>query len=308
MERKKVVSTRGIVQAAAGFDKFSIARFEPGPQLAPFVEHYWALRYELPVGQSFTQTVLSFPNVHMAFEHDEHGRRALLYGIPRRPFVRELRGAGRVLGVKFHAGGFYPFWRRDIAQLTGTTISAAELLHSGIASTATSEQPSSGIASTVASEQPSAAIGDDWLSAVLNAKDDAAMAAQAERALLARLPERDELAELAATIVREAMDDRAIIKVEHMSERTGLPIRQLQRLFRKYVGVTPKWVIKRFRLQEAAQRLETDETAQWAELAVQLGYFDQAHFINDFKSVLGESPAAYSKRSSSPKLRDPETK
>ncbi|NLN28438.1 MAG: AraC family transcriptional regulator, partial [Firmicutes bacterium] len=84
-------STRGIVHAAAGLEKFSLSRFAPGPQLKPFVDHFWVVRYDLPAGTTHTQTVLSYPNVHLAFEHDE-GRRALVYGIPRRPFVRELRG------------------------------------------------------------------------------------------------------------------------------------------------------------------------------------------------------------------------
>ncbi|MDP4097357.1 AraC family transcriptional regulator [Paenibacillus sp. P96] len=263
-------STRGIVHAAAGQGKFVLNRFAPGPMLEPFVEHYWSIRYHLPDGQRHTQTVLSFPNVHLAFEQDDVGRRALLYGIPKRPFVRELRGAGRVLGVKFRAGGFFPFWQQDVSLLTGTTITASAVFGS---------------------------CADEWLDAILDAGSDAAMAEQAEFALSAQLPGRDAQAELADHIVRNTLDDRSIIRVEQMSDRTGLSVRQLQRLFRKYVGVTPKWVIKRFRLQEAAERLERDESAQWVELAVQLGYFDQAHFIKDFKSVLGQSPTAYRKAS-----------
>ncbi|MFB5762119.1 helix-turn-helix domain-containing protein [Paenibacillus medicaginis] len=263
-------STRGIVHAAAGQGKFALNRFAPGTMLEPFIEHYWTIHYHLPDGQRHTQTVLSFPNVHLAFEQDDEGRRALLYGIPKRPFVRELHGAGWVLGIKFRAGGFFPFWQQDVALLTGTTITASEVFGSR---------------------------ADEWRDTILNAGSDTAMAEQAELALSAKLPERDAQAELADRIVRDTMDDRSIIRVEQMSDRTGLSVRQLQRLFRKYVGVTPKWVIKRFRLQEAAKRLEWDESAQWVELAVQLGYFDQAHFIKDFKSVLGQSPAAYRKAS-----------
>lgn len=268
MKEKDDFSTRGIVHAAAGRDKFSLTRFEPGPALLPFIEHYWAIRYDVHPEVPYTQTVLSYPNVHLAFEHDDRGRRALIYGIPKRPFVRELRGLGRVLGVKFRAGGFFPFMQRDISLLTGTTVPATEVFGSET---------------------------DRRRDAVLDAGDDEAMALQAELALLTLLPERDAQAELAARIVQEVMDDRAIIRVEQISERTGLSIRQLQRLFRRYVGVTPKWVIKRFRLQETAQQLELEESAQWADLAVELGYFDQAHFIKDFKSVLGISPAAYRK-------------
>ena len=265
-------STRGILNAAAGRGKFSLARYEPCAALRPFVEYYWIVRYDLNGETPFTQTVLSYPNVHLAFEHDPAGKRALLYGIPGRPFVRELRGAGRVLGIRFRAGGFYPFWRRDVSLLTGTTVPASELLGRE---------------------------ADAWMNAILESGDDAAMARLAETALSAKLPERDAQAELAGRIVQETMNDRSILRVEQLSENSGLSIRQLQRLFRKYVGVTPKWVIKRFRLQEAAERLEHDEAAQWADLAAQFGYFDQAHFIKDFKSVLGVTPAVYKARISS---------
>lgn len=271
MKRKESSSTRGIVHADAGRDKFKLSRYEPGTALRPFVEHYWAIRYELPEGASHTQTVLSFPNVHLAFEQDEKGRRALVYGIPSRPFVRELSGAGQVLGVKFRAGGFFPFWQRDVSLITGSTIHFTEAFGRE---------------------------ADHWMDGVLDAGDDQAMAAQAESLLLSRLPERDELAELADRIVQEVMNDRTLTMVEHMCERSGMTIRQLQRLFRKYVGVTPKWVIKRFRLQEVAERLERDASVQWTELADQLGYFDQAHFIKDFKSVLGQSPSVYRKHTS----------
>ena len=136
---------------------------------------------------------------------------------------------------------------------------------------------------------------DDWMNYVLGAENGADMARQAELALISRLPDRDPQMDFAARIVEDTMHDRSITKVEQICERTGLSIRQLQRLFYKYVGVTPKWVIKRFRLQEAAERIEQDEQLEWTDLALQLGYFDQAHFIKDFKSVLGQSPSTYRK-------------
>jgi AraC-like DNA-binding protein len=70
-------------------------------------------------------------------------------------------------------------------------------------------------------------------------------------------------------------------------------LRQLQRLFSEYVGVTPKWVIHRYRLLEAAERIATGTVIHWADLAFELGYADQAHFIRDFKRLVGRSPAHY---------------
>ncbi|MHA7967586.1 AraC family transcriptional regulator [Paenibacillus sp. CAU 1782] len=269
---KDNASSRGIVHAVAGRDKFRLERFEPGPLLAPFVEHYWAISYELPEGLIHTQKVLSYPNLHLAFEQDTEGRRALLYGVPALPFERTLRGKGRVLGIKFRAGGFHPFWQRDISDLTGTIMDIREALGPEAAS---------------------------WSDAILDARDEEAMAVQAEALLLSRLPERDPQAEMSENIIQTIKNDRDILKVEQLGMMIGLSVRQLQRLFRKYVGVSPKWAINRFRLQEAAERLERDEAVQLAELAVQLGYFDQAHLIKDFKSMLGQSPASYRKNSTS---------
>ena len=73
-------------------------------------------------------------------------------------------------------------------------------------------------------------------------------------------------------------------------------VRTLQRLFDKYVGVSPKWVVQRYRLHEAAEQLAAGSTTSQADLAIALGYSDQAHFNRDFKAVVGTSPGEYARR------------
>jgi AraC-like DNA-binding protein len=73
----------------------------------------------------------------------------------------------------------------------------------------------------------------------------------------------------------------------------GVSVRTLQRLFRAHVGVTPKWVLQRYRLHEAAERIAFGEATDLAALAQDLGYFDQAHFGNDFRRYVGVPPTAY---------------
>ena len=75
-----------------------------------------------------------------------------------------------------------------------------------------------------------------------------------------------------------------------MSERT------LQRLFRRHVGVGPKWVLQRARLHDAVDRIDRGGVRDLAALAVELGWFDQAHFTRDFTALVGQSPAAYARR------------
>jgi AraC-like DNA-binding protein len=69
--------------------------------------------------------------------------------------------------------------------------------------------------------------------------------------------------------------------------------RTTQRVFRRYVGVPVKWVLCRYRLQQAALEIESRPAIDFADLAVRLGWYDQAHFINDFRSMLGCTPSEY---------------
>jgi AraC-like DNA-binding protein len=54
-------------------------------------------------------------------------------------------------------------------------------------------------------------------------------------------------------------------------------------------------VVQRYRLHEAAERLAADEQLDLATLAVELGYFDQAHFARDFKAIVGSPPNRYAR-------------
>ena len=69
--------------------------------------------------------------------------------------------------------------------------------------------------------------------------------------------------------------------------------RALQRAFRTHVGVSPKWVMQRYRLHEAAERLREEKPPSLAALAAALGYADQAHFARDFKRAVGQTPRAF---------------
>ena len=81
-------------------------------------------------------------------------------------------------------------------------------------------------------------------------------------------------------------------------ERHGLSVRALQRLFRGFVGVGPKWVLQRYRLHDAVTAIDTDPgaMADLAGLAASLGWSDQSHFTRDFTAAVGVSPHAYAAR------------
>ena len=81
--------------------------------------------------------------------------------------------------------------------------------------------------------------------------------------------------------------------MEQIVDAFDVSTRKLQRLFNEYVGISPKWMIQRYRLQEAAQRLASATAVEWPAIALDLGYSDQAHYIREFKKLIGKSPAEY---------------
>jgi AraC-like DNA-binding protein len=263
MLQRKSDPPRGVLHLGRAEPDPRLERFEAGEALRPFVEHYWAVSWEdqPPV----TRETVPHPSVHLVLEPG----RSELHGVYPRRFSRIIEGSGRVLGTKFRPGGFRAFVKESVARLTGKIV------------------------------PPSMVFGPS----IHELEAEAAACAQARAAFelvdafLTRL-NPSPTAELAriSEIVGAIAGDRSITRVEMLVERFDTGLRQLQRVFRDYVGVSPKWVIQRHRLIEAAERLRNrDDSINFAGLASDLGYSDQSHFIRDFKNMVGMTPADYHK-------------
>lgn len=85
------------------------------------------------------------------------------------------------------------------------------------------------------------------------------------------------------------------LTVAEMASAAEMSVAQLERATRKTLGLTPKRLILRFRLEEALRLLDTTDQSL-AEIAVQCGYYDQATFSRRFRRVVGWSPAAWRRR------------
>jgi AraC-like DNA-binding protein len=84
--------------------------------------------------------------------------------------------------------------------------------------------------------------------------------------------------------------DWTVLAVGKIAHQFGLSARAVERLFREYVGVGPMWVIKRRRLHDAVDQMAAGEAIDWPQLATELGYFDQAHFITTFGLSMATRP------------------
>jgi AraC-like DNA-binding protein len=252
---------RGVLRGSSADGAFSHERFAPDPALAAFVEHFWTVAWDVR-GEPVTSEVLSHPSVHIVFERDS----SRVVGVPRGKFTRRLEGRGFVVGIKFRPGWFRPLIDGPVAQLSDRS---------------------------VALEAVFGARTQALASSVLAAADVAARIAAATAFLRGWLPAPDPLAERAAAIVKRILDDREIRKVDDIARMFRTSPRALQRLFHDYVGVSPKWVLRRYRMHEAIQRMDEGTLVDWTALALELGYFDQAHFCRDFKKLVGRTPTGY---------------
>jgi AraC-like DNA-binding protein len=218
--------------------------------------------------------VLSHPSVNVSVEQGTHPRfgqalpAVLVHGIVTRRFSVDLVDAGRVTAAKFRPGGF--------AALTSVL-------------------PGNDTVHRLGSEL--GIVSGKLLAAVLGEPEDDDRAAVLDAALApaAREPPGPYLDLLG--LIAEMIDDRALVRVDQVAALGAMSIRSLQRLFATYVGVSPKAVLARYRLQDAAAAIDAGEVDDLAGLAASLGWFDQAHFSRDFRSVVGTTPSAYLQRS-----------
>lgn len=255
----------GILDPARSARNYRLRRFEPSGALAPFIEHYWIVEWALPAGESYPAEVLPHPRLNLAFSRE----RSWVTGVTTAKYTYEVTGSGKVLGVTFRPGGFRPFFGRAVAELTDRETEATTVF------------PGATEAARLA---------------LLGETEAERMVAAAETLLIGNgLPETDPNIGIATRLVELVRADREVVTVGGLAERAGLNERTLQHLFRHYVGATPKWVIRLYRLVEAASRASGEVPPNWTAIAHELGYADQAHFTNDFKKIVGRAPGEYAK-------------
>lgn len=241
---------------------------EPAPEdLRELIRWFWIPRWNLAPGRISRQELLPFPASNLVVEP----RGVSLAGPTTGASHRDLHGRGWAVGALLRPAGIAALTSDPRAIRNVEAPFDAPDLHHAVSN----------------------AMGDD---------DDTAGRARAVVAYGAwacdHLAPPDEGGLLANAMEDLISSDRTIVRVDQVTERLSTSIRGVQRLARRYIGLTPLTVIRRYRLQEAAQRLRQDSSLTIAEVAADLGYADHAHLSADFRHVLGFTPNSY--------RRDPE--
>lgn len=235
----------------------SMRRVPASGPVAELAAWFWAPVWDLADGQESRQEILAYPVSNLVVEASG----ATLWGATTRVSARVLRGSGWAVGVVLRP-----------AATAALTAEPVRLVDAHV------ELGEPGLAAAVAALMPrdvdaAVAVVGEWL-----------------RSRVGALGGEARLANDAAELL---MTDATILRLEDAARRLAVSSRTLQRIAHRSVGLSPAAMIRRRRLQEAAQRVRDDPGSSLAAIAAELGYADQAHLANDFRTVLGFTASDY---------------
>ena len=260
-ERRPLEPPRGVLRRPEPDGLLVGRRVAPSAVLAPLVHHFWAVEWDLRT--PFIAEILPHPVASITVAL---AQRMEVAGVRTERMQASRKGAGRAFGITFRPAAFQETLGAPMSSLTDRAVPIATVFGRD---------------------------GDVLARALLGAPTFEESLAIAEAFLAPRLRPLGRHATATRDIAERMMRDPSLLLASDVATALDVDVRSLQRRFRRYIGVGPKWVIRRYRLHEAAERLKAKSPPPLADLAASLGYADQAHFARDFKSVVGHTPGAF---------------
>jgi AraC-like DNA-binding protein len=266
---------RGELRPGTGGLEISRHATPVGHAAGELIRHVWIVNWDLPA--PVLQPVLEHPGGNVVVESD----RAALYCVSQGTSEQKLDGAGWAAAVLLRPAAITVMTGRSMAGPTaaGPALPIGEPL---------TIPGNVGVAQQIreAMRSPAADRGefDEVVSIYLAWCDQWAI---------------DEEGAVINRIVDLVEEDEGPRRVADLAAATNMSTRALQRLCMHRIGLSPKWIIQRRRLQDAALSLRSG-TISIADVAADLGYADQAHLAREFKSVIGQTPSDYLRSAAPP--------
>lgn len=251
--------------------------FEPSAALQEFVMCYWNLEGD-KASTPAKNTIVPDGTMKLIFHyadtyrhHPKNGEsmvlpRCFLIGQLTQPYVVEPLGQTGSFVVRFHPNGFLPFTTIPIRQMENTAVPVENLFG-----------------------QEGVRIGEQ----ILRAQNTAERIACIEEFLCNRLTQKKTIDLVVKTTVDTILDANGKGTVDEFSRKLKINRRQLTRKFSAATGLSPKQLSKTIRIQHALKAMLCEEVESLTELAYENDYFDQAHFIKEFKAFTGLTPKAF---------------
>lgn len=240
-----------------------ITRIAPPDWAAHAVRHTWIVEWDLSPGEVLRQGALNYPALNLVAEP---GRLAV-YGPTTAAATRTLEGSGWAVGLLLRPAATPLFTDRPAAFANGEQNLDEPALHGAVR----------------------AAMGSRNLPATRHAEASGAVV----RWIVDRMPAADARGLEANRMAELADSEPGLLRVPDLAAAMGTSVRTLERLAADFFGPTPAAIMRRRRIQMAAERLRAEPDAALADLAQELGYADQAHLTRDFRAVLSMTPREY---------------
>lgn len=251
--------------------------FEPRKDLASLVKCYWTL--EAPKGQTpQSNTIVPDGCIKMIFHYGDIYKhhlddqvsadlpRCFVIGQLTKPYVVEATGITGTFFVCFHPNGFLPFATSPIKDMENTAVSLDILF---------------------ANE------GQRLADLVLKAKTTQERIKYAEDFLLKKLTNTDTVNQIVKSTVDTILTANGQYSVDVLSKQNNTSRRQLSRKFSSDIGLSPKQLSKIIRIQATLKMLLTENISKLTDAAYENEYYDQAHFIREFKEFTGLTPKEF---------------
>lgn len=249
--------------------------YSPSTELVDFVKCYWTLT--APASEE-RQRIVPDGCMEMIFHCGDLYRQflpdgssviqpsAFVFGQITQPLEIAPMGNTNIFAVRFHPNGFLPFASISIKEMENKTTDLQILF------------------------------GDTGLELgvkILNATNTTERIALIESLLLQQLQSQETTDRVAAISVQALLALNGQLSVDELADQVQINRRQLERKFAIVIGMSPKQLAKIIRLQATLKMMEERRFDSLTELAYENGYFDQAHFIKDFKEFTGVTPSEF---------------
>jgi AraC-like DNA-binding protein len=239
-------------------------RYRPGPHLSPFVRNYWTLQAAGGREVCHRQHVTPDGCIDIIFRrrNPTEAFTAFVVGVMTRPIFEDLAPRAEYLGIRFAPGGFGHFFPVPAGELTDRIVPFESL-----------------------------SVPSRLIEAVTNAPDGRTRLLAIEEGL-GRWLRSAEPEPILATALGTILASRGVVSVARLARLAGRSPRHLQRVFRERVGVGPKMFCRIVRFKGVLHALHHRPRPDLLQVALEAGYYDQAHFIHDFDRFYGSSPSS----------------
>jgi AraC-like DNA-binding protein len=251
--------------------------FEPSSELADFVQCYWTLESEKE-DTPLKNTIVPDGTMKLIFHYGDTYRhhpsngdsvilpKCFLIGQLTKPYVVEPLGKTGSFVVRFHPHGFLPFSTIPIKEMENTAIPLETLF-----------------------EKDGKEIGERILKATMTSERINLI----ENFLLKRLKDKQTIDNVVQSTIDTIFNTNGQVSVHEHSQQNNVSRRHLTRKFSTAIGLSPKQLSKTIRIQATLKKLLKEEVTSLTDVAYDNDYFDQAHFIKDFKEFTGLTPKEF---------------